>query len=408
VIRIRKARVTVTHTETERTLDRKPRNVSIIGAGIAGLTTAIALSNRGHQVRIFERHSSVEPLGAGLILWSNAIRAMRDIGLEESVLQIGQPLSRLSITAPDGRILGQTNAAQISEDAGAATIAVHRADLIALLLKHLPRESLQTGRPFVAASREGSNVIAHFEDGSSESADILIGADGLNSRVREWLRGPEAPRYSGYTAWRGISTRPAGFSDNSESSTETWGRGRRFGWVPLTENRVYWFAVKNAPEGQAIAADHDRGELMQLFGTWHSPIPETIAATSDSGILRHDIYDRNPLSSWGNGPVTLIGDAAHPMTPNTGQGAAQAIEDAVVLASCLSKYQTLDAALRSYEAIRIPRTSMIARLSRRIGAVAQVENPILCHIRDLASRCTPESLTRRQFEELVNWSPPER
>jgi FAD-dependent urate hydroxylase len=387
-------------------MQQERRSIMIIGAGIAGLTAAIALSREGHHVRVFERHTAVEPLGAGLILWSNAITALRHIGLEPDALEIGQPLSTLAITSTTGRILGHTDAEKISETAGASTIAVHRADLISLLLQRVPSDCLQTGRSFISASREGANVVAHFKDGTSETAEVLIGADGLFSRVRESLHGAEAPRYSGYTAWRGISKRPDGLSNHSNNSTETWGRGTRFGWVPLTRDRVYWFAVKNAPEGEELAADRDRAELQRLFGSWHSPIPETLAATPDSGILRHDIYDRDPRASWGEGPITLSGDAAHPMTPNTGQGAAQALEDAVVLTSCLSKYRTVDAGLRAYEAERIPRTAMITRLSRRIGSVAQIENPLLCWVRDTVSRSTPESVTLRQFGGLVNWSPP--
>ncbi len=387
-------------------MKQKRHSVLIIGAGIAGLTAAIALSRQGHPVRVFERHAEVRPLGAGLILWSNAITALRHIGLEPEVQQIGQPLSTLAITGTDGRVLGRTDAARLSSTAGAQTIAVHRADLISALLSHLPEECLQTGKAFASCTRDGSGVVAHFKDGSSETGDVLIGADGLHSRVRDSLHGFEAPRYSGYTAWRGISPRPDVALANPDASTETWGRGARFGWVPLTNDRVYWFAVKNAPEGESAAEDSDRAELEQLFGKWHDPIPQTIAATPDSAILRHDIYDRDPRSSWGHGPITLSGDAAHPMTPNTGQGAAQAIEDAVVLASCLSTYQTVDAALRSYEKTRIPRTSMITTLSRRIGSVAQVENPILCWVRDSLSRATPESVTLRQFEGLVNWNPP--
>lgn len=387
-------------------MNRHRHSVMIIGAGIAGLTAAIALSRLGHRVRIFERYPSVEPLGAGLILWSNAIKALRHIGREPDVLEIGQPLSSMAIVSSDGRILGKTDAAQLSSTAGAPTIAVHRADLISVLLQNLPDDCLHTGRSFADHSRHGASVVAHFEDGSSETGSVLIGADGLNSRVRESLHGYEAPLYAGYTAWRGISTRPAYSSTPSGSSTETWGRGARFGWVPLTNNRVYWFAVKNAQEGVPAAEDRDRAELQRLFGGWHSPIPETIAATPDSEILRHDIYDRDPRSNWGYGPVTLSGDAAHPMTPNTGQGAAQAIEDAVVLADCLTRYQTVEAALRGYEMQRKPRTAMITTLSRRIGSVAQIENLLLCRVRDMLAKTTPERVSQRQFGELVNWTPP--
>jgi 2-polyprenyl-6-methoxyphenol hydroxylase-like FAD-dependent oxidoreductase len=378
----------------------------VIGAGIAGLTSAIALNRSGHTVRLFERHEQVRPLGAGLILWSNAINALSAIGLDHEVSKIGQPLEKLAILDNDSRVLSQTNAKMISDQHGSITSAVHRADLLELLLRQLPAGILETSRQFSHFEQSPGRVTAHFADGSQSSGDLLIGADGLWSSVRSQLRGEQPARYSGYTAWRAIAENPDNRRFDSGISTETWGQGVRFGWVPLTGDRVYWFAVKNAPERQEPDTRGHQVELLELFGSWHSPIPETIAGTPEHSILRHDIYDREPVANWGSGAVTLVGDAAHPMTPNTGQGAAQAVEDSVVLTDCLNRYVSTVTALRAYESIRAPRTRMITDLSRRIGSIAQIENPTLCFIRNLITRLTPDSVGARQIQEIVRWRAP--
>jgi 2-polyprenyl-6-methoxyphenol hydroxylase-like FAD-dependent oxidoreductase len=182
---------------------------------------------------------------------------------------------------------------------------------------------------------------------------------------------------------------------------ESWGRGRRFGIVPLNDGRVYWFATANAAEHGRDPAGQLKLRLFNAFRGWHAPIEAIIAATPESAILRNDIYDRDPLSRWTHGHVTLLGDAAHPMTPNLGQGACQAMEDAVVLAACLSGTRDVDAALRHYEARRIPRTSRIVLASRRIGDMAQWENPLACALRNLLVRATPTAIAERQMRSVV-------
>lgn len=388
-------------------MNQRRYRVLIIGGGIAGLTTGIALYRAGHEVRIFERRARIEPLGAGLILWSNAVNALRAIELEDAVLSIGQPLARMAIIDPSGSPLTGTDARLISQKAGSTTVAVHRADLISILLANLPDDAVVTDKQFDQFETGHGSVTALFADGSAETGDILVGADGLHSRVRAQVHGDHHPRYSGYTAWRAISPNTGNPLFGDDISTETWGHGLRFGWVPLSRNRVYWFATKNARAGQQPDAEGHKAELLRHFGDWHTPIRTTIEATTEEAILRHDIYDRPPITNWGIGSVTLAGDAAHPMTPNTGQGAAQSIEDAVVLASCLTTYRTIAGALRAYERIRAPRTSTITDLSRRIGIAAQIEKPTLVRLRDSIARLTPDGQSARQLERIVGWQPPQ-
>jgi FAD-dependent urate hydroxylase len=385
---------------------RNRKRIIIVGAGIAGLTCAIALHRTGHDVHVFERYPRIEPLGAGLVLWGNAVAALRAIGIDSAIDDIGEQLESFTILDRLGRVLARTDAGAIARRTGVPTVAVDRGELITELIQSLPEDCIQTGRDIAGFHRREKHVDIEFVDGAKETGDILIGADGIRSTVRAQIHGPHPPRYAGYSAWRAISTNPGSTAVEPHQTFETWGEGLRFGWVPLTRNRVYWFAVKNAPESQQPDERGHKTELLELFGKWHHPIPATLENADEVAIMRHDIYDRPPILSWGVGPVTLAGDAAHPMTPNTGQGAAQAIEDAVVLADCLSRFRTNEGALRAYEAIRSPRTRMITNLSHQMGSVAQLENQYGALTRNLIARAIPDTLSARQINWITDWTPP--
>jgi 2-polyprenyl-6-methoxyphenol hydroxylase-like FAD-dependent oxidoreductase len=230
-----------------------------------------------------------------------------------------------------------------------------------------------------------------------ERVDALVGADGLWSTVRRTLHGDSTPRYAGYTAWRGVIA----YAGDVRAS-ETWGRGRRFGLVPLADGRVYWFATANAPEHSQMP-EGDKSELLGRFGRWHDPIPSVIEQTPDSAILRNDIYDLKPLKTWGIGRVTLLGDAAHAMTPNLGQGACQAIEDGVVLADCLAREPDTVEALRSYERARAPHTAMVIERSRRLGRVGQLQNPVATWLRDTLVGALPARSQLSQLAPIVGY-----
>ena len=247
-------------------------------------------------------------------------------------------------------------------DAARRDVAIgvmHRADLLSMLMGEVDPAHLHTDRHCTGFVSDSTGVTAQFARAESARGDLLIGADGLHSIVRAHLFGTAPPRYAGYTAWRSV----VDFRLTPLVASESWGRGRRFGIVPLDERRVYWFATDNAPEHEHDPNESARVRLRRMFRGWHAPIEALIDASDESDVLRNDIYDRDPLARWTEGRVTLLGDAAHPMTPNLGQGACQAIEDAVVLAASLAMSPSIDAALRGYEARRIPRTSLMVRLS---------------------------------------------
>lgn len=225
--------------------------------------------------------------------------------------------------------------------------------------------------------------------------------DGLHSVVRQQLFPQVALRYSGYSAWRGV------LSTEDEVALgiafETWGRGSRFGMVRINEQQVYWFATANVPAGQRQTATQGKDWLRQRFQGWHDPIESILAAMPAEAILHNDIYDFKPIKRWSQGRVTLLGDAAHPTTPNMGQGACQAIESSVVLARSLGQGNDVAASLRQYEAERMPRTAWITNQSWRIGRMGQLENSLVCALRDFMMSVTPASILKKQMGQAASY-----
>ena len=362
--------------------------IIVVGAGIGGLCAAIALRRAGHEVAVYEKTPEMGEVGAGLSLWANALAALDGLGLREAIRATSSPAVSGAACDDRGRLLTPVRA----EAAGPAVI-LHRGELQTLLLDELGQPTVTAGAASVGYEEGPEGVRVRFEGCAEATGDMLIGADGLHSVVRAQLHGNQPPVYAGYTAWRGVTA----FDLKAGEGGESWGCGQRFGIVPMSRGRVYWFAVANAPEGEADRAPGCKSRLLNRFESWHTPIDDVIAATEESAILRNDIYDRPPLERWSSSRVTLLGDAAHPTTPNLGQGACQAIEDAVVLAQCLGSDSNVTAALRRYDSLRIPRTTRIVITSRRFGQVAQMHNPLLCRLRNALVRATPARLAERQI-----------
>lgn len=383
-------------------VERRVRRALVIGGGIGGLATAIVLKQVGIEATVFESAGELREVGAGLTLWTNAVRVLQKLGLAEAFQTIGTSITRGSIRTNKGKVLAETFLDELSRKYGTVTTAVHRADLQAALLRGIGEGAVQAGAQCVGFKEGGTGVEAYFADGRVEQGDFLIGADGIHSVIRAQLFGKAQPRYAGYTSWRGITLFehplfPPG------ATFESWGRGQRFGLVPLNRGRVYWFATFNTPEGRQDGSLGRKRELQRLFSGWHEPIEAVIETTEEAAILHHDIYDRDPLSQWGKGRATLLGDAAHPMTPNMGQGACQAFEDALILAECMQDRPDVVAALRLYEERRIKRTSAIVKRSRYLGQVFQWENPLACLIRNAVMKGIPSRIQLKQLEWVVGY-----
>ncbi|MEZ4409873.1 MAG: FAD-dependent monooxygenase [Polyangiales bacterium] len=368
-------------------------DIVIAGAGIGGLTAAIALKRAGHRVRVLERATSIKPVGAGLTVQINAVRALESLGLADAVKRAGRELTVMDVRTADGELLQRADVREMTARFGGSQVAIHRAALHEVLLREAG-DVVTLGAGVTGFREVGAVVEATCSDGSTVSGDVLVGADGIHSAVRAALHGESAPRYSGYTSWRGVCPDASRVSDGCEA----WGRGRRFGYVPIAEG-VYWFAVDDRPEGERDAGDV-KATLRGMFAGWYGPIPSLIDATPAEAILRTDIHDRDPIANWGRGRVTLLGDAAHPMTPNLGQGACQAIEDGVVLARAVQKHGVTAEALRRYERAREAHTARVVLEARRFGVVGQASNPLLTSLRDFVVRVTPSSLAVKSLAWL--------
>jgi 2-polyprenyl-6-methoxyphenol hydroxylase-like FAD-dependent oxidoreductase len=349
---------------------------------IGGLATAVALKRASWEVEVFERAPELGEVGAGLSLWKNAQAALDRLGLLESLRALGVEGQTGAFRTPSGDIFLEMKAGTSGTASGGIILLLHRAELLAVLHRAVGPDVVRLGARCIGLHQDATTVTAQFEDGREARGDLLIGADGLRSVIRDALFGSQPPRYGGYTAWRAVTR----FDQARLTPGETWGRGRRFGQWGMTGGRVYWYATETVREGQGDPPEGRQHGLLGLFRGWHRPVEALIQATDESAILRNDVYDRPALRHWSVGRATLLGDAAHPMTPDMGQGACQAIEDAVVLADCLTHSSKVADALRAYECRRIPRTSRVVRESRQAGTIAQWSSPLACRLREAVLR----------------------
>jgi len=377
-----------------------PPRALIIGAGIGGLSAAIALRRVGLQVDVYDQARAFEAVGAGISLWANAVSALERLDLATAVARVSVGGDRGEFRTWDGRQLREISSAELRGRFGAAHIATHRADLQRVLIDALQPDTLHLSLRCARVVDDGSSVQAQFQDGSEARGDILIGADGLRSSVRAGLWGDSAPRYAGYTSWRGVAEYhhpqlPLG------TGVESWGRGARFGMTHIGQGRIYWFATLNTPAGGRDSSAGAKAELLDRFGGWHAPIGAVIEATHGPSIIRTDIFDRPPRRRWGRGRVTLLGDAAHPMTPNLGQGACLALEDAVVLAAAIQQHGAVAVALREYEARRWARAAAVTLQSRFVGWFAQQHQPAICRARDALIAAMPARMQVQQMAWIV-------
>lgn len=365
----------------------------VVGGGIGGLSAAIALRRAGVAAEVYERAPELREVGAGISLWPNATRQLRRWGLLDDVLRRGFRFTTGEMRDARGAVLARTPL----PPSDAPSVLIHRADLHAVLCHALPPWAVRTGAELRGFRDVVDGVEADFGNEGTAEGPFLVGADGLRSAVRAQLLRDGEPVYRGYPVWRGVA--PAGAVE-ATTLAESLGRGLRFGTVPIGGGRVAWWATANEPADADDGAEGRKRKLLRLFDGWHHPVPQLIQATPEDEILKNGTYDRAPVRDWGRGRVTLLGDAAHPTTPNLGQGGCLAIEDAAVLAGCLARNADVPAALRDYERQRYGRTARMVRESLRYGQVAQWQHPAAVRLRETLFRLTPAALTRATLRRM--------
>ncbi|WP_245586293.1 FAD-dependent monooxygenase [Olivibacter sitiensis] len=371
--------------------------IIILGGGIAGLTAAIALRQLGYEPVVYESARELKGIGAGFGLASNAMKAFELLGLESEVAQLGYPVDSFRICDELGRALIETDPARLQARYQAENYAFHRADLHKLLMAYLPSEALVLSHRAVSFKQDDDGVDLSFANGENLRGDYLLVADGVHSAIRQQLVPSARPRYAGYTCWRAVvDNRLVGV----EEGVETWGAKGRFGLTPLIGDRLYWYACVNAPARDAHYAAYRVADLQAHFSHYHEPVVRALSITKDEDLLWNDIMDIRPLRRFAYGRALLLGDAAHATTPNMGQGACQAIEDAAILKSELRKRATFEEAFIAFEGRRLKRTQYIIETSRRAGWLAQLSNPILVSVRNNLFRLLPNSLAASQLKRL--------
>jgi 2-polyprenyl-6-methoxyphenol hydroxylase-like FAD-dependent oxidoreductase len=372
---------------------------AIIGGGIGGLTAAIALRAKGIDAQVYESAPALREIGAGIWMPANAMQVLHRLGLADEIRQAGVTLPRGEVHDAAAGALQVVEIGRIAERFGFGTVVIHRQRLHRILAAHLPSGVVHTGRAFTSLSEERDGVRVRFADGGDLVVPIVVGADGLRSSVRDFVTPGARIRYSGQTSYRGVARVPG---DRIEvTGRETWGAARRFGFSPVSADEVYWFAVLDAPEGGSDEPGTRHERLRALFRDFPRPATELIDATDDAAILRTDICDLRPIPTWHRGRVVLLGDAAHATTPNLGQGAAQAIEDAYVLAGRLGANPgDPEPAFREYQAIRRPKALRIVNSSWWLGKIAHTANPAARAVRNTLLRLTPGRVSDRQFESI--------
>lgn len=365
----------------------------VAGAGIGGLAAAIALRRAGHGVRVFEQAPSVRATGQGITLSANAMVALRSLGLAGPVLAAGVRMVDAEIRTTSGRRLAPLHMGAMEAQHGMPAVGILRGRLLDLMLDALGPERVRTSAPCVGYRVAGERVALRLDGGEEVVGDALVGADGVRSAVRDQLLGPAAPRYAGYTSWRGLAQ--IGAEALSEPGFfEIWGRGLRFGGIPVSDGQFFWYAVANAPRRERDTPGQVITDLQARFSGFAEPVGTLLRHSDPAEVLRTDIVDRPPSARWGEGPVTLLGDAAHAMTPNMGQGASQALEDAVVLGQCAAAGSSVVSALRRYEQARRQRAAAFVRASWWAGRAVQFESGLVCAARDVALWAFPQSVMR--------------
>ena len=381
----------------------------IAGGGIGGLATALAFEKIGLDYIVLEQASEIKEIGSGITIWSNGLNCLKELGLEQPFKTKAYHADHLFIHTQQGKTLAHISFKDFEERFGSVASTIHRADLINILVKSIPSKKILLNRKVESFLLGSKGVSVQLTSGERLNGTLLIGADGIHSVIRKQLGDNRELKYSGYTCWRGLITanpsicvpKPGVFVSVPKSI---------FGLAWLKDNKWYWFVGKTSP--YKPTSDLELDSLKQNFSKWPQYVQEVINHTPADSIIRNDIMYLTPKKIWGKGLCTLLGDAAHPMTPDLAQGASIALEDAVELAHFLLKTSNPEKALRLYEKKRYVRTKKVVKESHFIGLLSQLNHPFLIKVRDcfysfkIGSNSMGSLMFKSIFRKYAKYRPP--
>lgn len=338
----------------------------IIGAGIGGLTTGIAFKRAGYQIAVYDRVRELRPAGAGISLWSNGVKVMNWLGLGDEIHKIGGEMNRMTYLSKEDELLNDIDLQPLIDQVGQRPYPVSRSELQSMLLEQLGKEYVTLETKCVGVREEGNQVTAIFEDGSTATGDVLIGADGVHSVLRNYVtqQKPE-PRYADYVNWNGLVDASPELADK-----HSWviyvGDGKRASMMPVGGDRFYYFFGAPMSKGTVVEPKDRRDELATLFQGWPEPVQNLIQKLDPLETNRLEIHDLDPLEKLSRGRVVLVGDAGHATTPTLGQGGCMAMEDAEILCRYLVTTNiSVEDALQRYESARKERTARLVIKARQ-------------------------------------------
>jgi 2-polyprenyl-6-methoxyphenol hydroxylase-like FAD-dependent oxidoreductase len=371
-------------------MGREP--IVIVGGGIGGLTTALALLQHDIDCVVYERAPELHEVGSGVGLWPSAVRVLDRVGLGDAVRELSGSWKVGGVRSQRGKLLSGYGVEQFTARLGEPMSGVHRGELQMLLVAALPDGVLHTGYECAGIEPDADRVEVRFVDRDPVVRRVVIAADGNKSLVRRTLFGDKPLRDLGILGWRGTLVDAP---DIDGFAGEIWGNGASFGFLPMSNGRVAWFG---AADGSPPAT---KDFLRERFADWHDPIPEVIAKTDDDMIWWDRTYDLRPRRQWVRGRVALLGDAAHPMSPFLGQGACQAILDAWVVAEELARSSDEPAALLRYQKRRRNVASAV-QLAAHFGVAAARPRPRFVQpLFEASIRVVPNALTLRGLQLLA-------
>lgn len=362
--------------------------IAIVGAGIGGLTVAALLQEAGHEIKVYEKDAEVREIGAGIGIGYNVIQKLGKHDLAKGIKNAGLDLNNMAILDENNRTLSNVKMKE-----NTLNLTLPRQTLLEIIYSYVDKENVYTNHKVNKIENNKTKVELHFDEQSSETFDLCIGADGINSVVRQEVAPESKKIYQGYTCYRGMVDDI--YLKNNDTAYEYWGKKGRVGIVPMLNHSAYWFITLNCKANDDKYNNFEKPHLQAYFNNYPEIVRQVLDKQSETGIIQNDIYDLKPLKSFVSDRVVLIGDAAHATTPNMGQGASQAMEDAIVLVNCLESYDFKNA-LDRYNQLRVKHTTKVIKKSRKIGKIAQKQNTLIVKMRNMVLKRIPKFLLARQ------------